>query len=160
MGNASLMRGVMRVSSVIRSLLLVPSVVAAWYFAVFVSVVLREVVVGRCFGSDAPPPEYCQASWFPREFLGDALLFFGVGLSAVVVVVVAAVVAPSHKRHVAWVALGAGAILATVMGYSTGAVAEAAVAIASGVSAAVVMSRTTIGSRDATGAPTNVVPNA
>ena len=106
--------GVMRLPSVIRWLLLVPSVVAAWYFAVFASIVLREVVVGRCFGSDAPPPEYCQASWFPREFLGDALLFFGVGLSAVVVVVVAAVVAPSHKRHVAWAALVAGAILATV----------------------------------------------
>ena len=94
----------MRLSSVIRWLVLVPSAVVAWYFAVFVSVVLREIVVGRCFGSDAPPPEYCQASWFPREFLSDALLFFGVGLSAVVVVVVAAVVAPSHKRHVAWVA--------------------------------------------------------
>jgi hypothetical protein len=152
--------GVMRLSSVIRWLLLVPCAVAAWYFAVVVSVVLREIVVGRCLGSDAPLPEYCQASWFPLKFLDYALLFLGVGLSAVVVVVVAAVVAPSHKSHVAWVALGAGAILATVMGYSTGAVAEAAVAIASGVLAAVVMPRTTIGSRDASVAPTNVVPNA
>jgi hypothetical protein len=151
---------VMRLFSVIRWLLLVPSVVAAWYFAVFVSIVLREVVVGRCFGSDAPPPEYCQASWFPREFLADALLLFGVGLSAVVVVAVAAVVAPSHKRHVAWVALVAGAILATVMGYGIGAVAEVAVAIAAGVLTAVVVSRSTIGSRHATVAPTNVVPNA
>ena len=149
-----------RLFSAIRWLLLIPSVVAAWYFAVFVSVVLREVVVGRCFGSDAPPPGYCQASWFPRELLGDALLFFGVGLSAVVVVVVAALVAPSHKRYVAWVALVAGAIVATAMAYGTGAIAEVAVAIAAGVLAAVVVSRTTIGSRHATVAPTNVAPNA
>jgi hypothetical protein len=50
--------GVMRLSSVIRWLLLVPCAVAAWYFAVVVSVVLREIVVGRCLGSDAPLPEY------------------------------------------------------------------------------------------------------
>ena len=34
----------MRLSSAIRWLLLVPSAVAAWYFAVIVSVVLREIV--------------------------------------------------------------------------------------------------------------------
>ena len=150
----------MRLISAIRWLLIVPSAVAAWYFAFFVSLVLHEVVVGRCLNSDAPPPEYCQASWFPREFLHDTLVFFGVGLSAVVVVMVAAVVAPSHKRHVAWVALAAGATLAAVVGYSAGAVAEAAVAIAAGVLAAVVASRTPIGSRHATVASTNVVPNA
>ncbi len=152
--------GVMRLFSAIRWFLLIPSAVAAWYVAVFVSVLLREIIVGRCLGSDLPRPEYCQASWFPLEFLSDALLFSGVGLSAVTVVVVAAVVAPSHKAHVAWVALGAGAILATIMGYGTGFVAEAAVAIASGVLAAVVMSRTVMRSRHATVAPTNVVPNA
>jgi membrane protein DedA with SNARE-associated domain len=102
-------------------LLLVPSTVAAWCFAFFMSVVLHEVVVGRCLDSDAPAPEYCRASWFPLEFLRDALVFFGVGLSAVAVVMVAAVVAPSHKRHVAWIALTAGAALAAAMGYSTGA---------------------------------------
>ena len=152
--------GVMRLFSAIRWLLLVPSAVAAWCFVFFFSLVLHEVVVGRCFNSDAPPPAYCQASWFPREFLHDALVLFGAGLSAVVVVIVAAVVAPSHKRHVAWVALAAGAILAAVMAYGSGAVAEGAVAIAAGVLAAVVVPRTSIGSRHARVAPTNVVPNA
>jgi hypothetical protein len=152
--------GVMRLFSAIRWLLLIPSAVAAWYVVVVISVLLREVIVGRCLGSDSPRPEYCQASWFPLEFLSDALLFFGVGLSAVAVVVVAAVAAPSHKAQVAWVALIAGAILAALMGYGTGAVAEAAVAIASGALAAVVMSRTTMRSRHATVAPTNIVPNA
>jgi hypothetical protein len=150
----------MRLSSVIRWLLLVPSAVVAWYFVFFISLVLHEVVVGRCFDSDAPPPDYCQASWFPRDFLHEALVFFGVGLSAVVVVFVAALVAPSHKRHVAWVALAAGAALAIVAAYGAGAVAEAGVAIVAGVLAAVVVSRATIGSRHATVARTNVVPNA
>ena len=140
---------VMRLSSAIRWLLLVPSAVAAWYVAFFVSFLLHEVVVGRCFGSDAPPPEYCQAAWFPREFLHDALVFFGVGLSAVVVVLVAAVVAPSHKGHVAWVALAAGATLAIVAAYGSGAVAEAGVAVVAGVLTAVVVSRTTFGRENA-----------
>jgi hypothetical protein len=133
-------------------------VVAAWYFAVVVSVVLREIAVGRCFDSDDPPPRYCQASWFPLEFLSDALLFFGVGLSAVVVVVVAVAVAPSHKAHVAWIALGAGAIAAIVIGYDAGAIAEASVAMASGVLAAIVMSRNV--SRRAAAVPTSVALNA
>jgi hypothetical protein len=149
----------MRLISAFRWLLLVPSAGVGWYVVFFVSLVLHDVVVGRCFSSDGPLPEYCQAPWFPREFLHDALVLFGVGTSAVVVVTVAAVVAPSHKRLVAWVALAVGAALATVMGYGSGAVAEAAVAIAAGVLTAVVVSRTT-GSRHATVAPTNVVSNA
>jgi hypothetical protein len=152
--------GVMRPFSAIRWLLLIPSAVAAWYVAVFVSILFREIIVGRCLGSDSPHPEYCQASWFPLEFLSDALLFFGVGLSAVTTVVFAAVVATSHNAPVAWVTLGAGAVLATLMGYGTGFVAEAAVAIASGALVAVAISRTTMRSRHATGAATNVVPNA
>jgi hypothetical protein len=140
--------------------LLVPSVVVAWYLAVFVSVVLHEIVVGACLDSDARPPEYCQAAWFPLQLLDDALIFFGVGLSAVAVVSAATLVAPSHKRPVAWVAVAAGAVLAIGMGYSAGAVAEAALAIASGVLAAVVASRTTRGgARNAAVTKTNVVPN-
>jgi hypothetical protein len=133
----------MRLSRVIRWLLLVPSAVVGWYFAFFISLALHEVVVGRCYDSDARPPDYCQASWFPREFLHDALVLFGVGLSAVVVVLVAALVAPSHKAHAAWVTLAAGAALAIVAGYGTGAVAEAGVAVVAGVLAAVVVSRRT-----------------
>ena len=151
--------GVMRLFSVLRWFFLVPSAVAAWYFAVLISAVLYSIVVMPCRDSDVPLPEFCEASWFPLEFLDGAIVFFGIGLSAVLVVAVAAIVAPARKAHVAWVSLAAGAIVATVMAYDTGAVAEAAAAIASGVLAAIVVSRTT-GSRHAMVARTSVVPNA
>jgi len=150
----------MRPSSVIRWLLLVPSAVTAWYLAFFISLALHEVVVGRCMDSDAPPPGYCQASWFPRELLHDVLVFFGVGLSAVAVVLVAALMAPTHKGRVAWIALAAGATLAMLAAYGIGAVAEAAVAIVAGGLTAVVVSRATVGSCNARVARTNVVPKA
>jgi len=56
--------------------------------------------------------------------------------------------------------LAAGSIAAIIMAFGTGAVAEFAVAIVSGVLAAFLVSRATMGPRHATVAPTNVVPNA
>ena len=147
-----------RLFRTIRWLLLIPSAIAAWYLAAFVSVLLYAVVIMPCRASDTPLPQFCQASWFPLEFLDHAIVFFGVGLSAVLVVLVAAVVAPFRKAAVAWVALATGAIVAIVMVYGTDGVAaaEAVVAIASGALTAVLVSRVTIGSRHAEVATTDV----
>ena len=71
------------------------------YLAAFIGILLYGLVIMPCRNSDAPLPQYCQASWFPLEFLDSAIVFLGVGLSAVFVVVVAAIVAPSRKAYVA-----------------------------------------------------------
>jgi hypothetical protein len=151
----------MRLSSVIRWILVVPSAVVAWYFALLVSAVLFGLVVAPCMSSDAPSPDFCEAAWYPREALQRGILFFGAGLSAIFVVAVSALMAPSHRTHVAWTAVGAGAAVAIAMTYGRDEfIAETLFAIACGVMVAVVVSRARRGARPATVTRDNVAPNA
>jgi hypothetical protein len=150
----------MRRIDVIRWILVIPSAVAAWYFAFILSVLVGAIVVGPCMDSDYPQPRFCEASWVRFALAHRLPIRFGIGLSAVLVVIVSAIVAPYHRVLVAWAALGVGAIVAGIMGYEAGAVAEAAVAGASGLLAAVFVSVSARGSQDARVARTNVVPNA
>jgi hypothetical protein len=131
----------MRPSSVIRWVLVVPSAVAAWYFALILSGIVLAVVVGPCINSDYPQPAFCEAPWVQFSLAHRLPIRFGIGLSAILVVTVSAIVAPRHRVGVAWGALGVGAIVAGVMGYRAGAVAEAGVAVAAGLLAAVLVSR-------------------
>jgi hypothetical protein len=152
--------GVMR-PSVVRWILVVPSAVAAWYFALLVSALLFGFFVAPCMSSDGPQPYFCDATWYPREAVFRGIYFFGAGLSAVLVVAVSALMAPSHKTAVAWTAVGSGAAVASVMTYGADEfLVETIFAIACGVIAAVVVSRATSGSRDTKITRTNVVPNA
>jgi hypothetical protein len=149
------MRGVMRPSSIVRWILVVPSALVAWYFAFLVSVF--AYLLGPCMNTDAPQPRFCEAAWFDAFKRGEIL--YGVGLSAVLVVAASAVMAPSHRTAVAWTAVGIGTIVASVMGYRAERFAEALVAIACGVLTALFVSRLTA-DRHAKVAHTNVVPNA
>ena len=152
------MRGVMRPSSVVRWILVVPSAVVAWVFAFFVGLVLFVCFDAPCRNSDAALPRFCGAPWF--EVLKIGVAFFGIGLSATLVVVVSAVVAPSHRTAVAWAAVVVGAIVAIKMGSGGEASVEAVVAIACGVLAAFAMSWVYRKSGSANVSRRNVVPNA
>lgn len=146
-GTPPLNCGVMRMSSVIRWILVVPSAVVAWYFAFVGSIALYGLIVAPCMSSDSPQPSFCEAAWFPLQLLKRGVVLFGAGLSAALVVAVSALMAPSCRTMVAWLAVGIGAAVASGMGYRAGAVAEAAVAIACGIIAAVLVSRATSKSR-------------
>jgi hypothetical protein len=135
----------MRTADTFRWALVVPSAVLAWYVAVFFGVLFSAFVVAPCSDSDAPPPQFCEAAWFVPVRLG--VVPFWVGVSAIMVVTVSALVAPSHRAAVAWLAAGIGTAVALVMGYSAEAFFEAVVAIACGVLAAVVVGRVVRGSR-------------
>jgi hypothetical protein len=139
--------GVMRLPSVVRWILLVPSAIAAWYFALLVSALLFGFIVAPCMSSDGPQPYFCEAAWYPREALQSGILFFGAGLSATLVVVVSALMAPSHRTAVAWIAVGSGAVVASAMTYGTDLFVVAVVAIACGVATAVGVSRAAGASR-------------
>jgi hypothetical protein len=152
--------GAVNLRTVIRWVLVVPSAVVAWYVAVSASALVFAVVVTPCKSSDGPPPDFCEAPWFPLELVERLLFLFGAGLSATLVVTVAAIVAPSQRVGVAWTALAVGAIVAGVMGYDTGAFTEAAVAIAAGALTAVMVSRFVSGSRGARAARADVSPSA
>jgi hypothetical protein len=145
---------------VVRWLLVIPCAVAAWYVALILTVLVGAIVVGPCIDSESPQPRFCEAPWVQFALAHRLPIRFGIGLSAVLVVMVSAIVAPNHRVPVAWVALSVGAIVAGVMGYEAGAVAEAAVAVASGLLAAVLVSLFSRGSQHASAARTNVIPNA
>ena len=150
----------MRRVDVIRWILVIPSALAAWYAAFIFSLLVGAIVVGPCIDSEYPQPRFCEAPWVQFALAHHLPIRVGIGLSAVLVVIVSAIVAPYHRVAVAWAALGVGAIVASVMGYGADAVAEAAVAVASGLLAAVLVSLFARGSQDVRGARTNVVPNA
>jgi hypothetical protein len=152
--------GVMRSSDVIRWILVIPSALAAWYVAFIFSLLVVAIVVGPCIDSEYPQPRFCEAPWVQFALAHNVPIRFGIGLSAVLVVIVSAIVAPYHRVAVAWAALGVGAIVAGAMGYGRGAVAEVAVAVASGLLTAVCVAVVAHGSLRARGARTNVVPNA
>ena len=138
----------MRLSSVVRWILVVPGAVVGWYFALVVSALLFGFLVAPCMSSDGPQPYFCEAAWYPREALFHGMSFFGAGLSAILVVTVSALMAPSHRTGVAWIAVGIGATVAIVLTYGTDELlAETLFAIACGGIAAVVVSRATGGSR-------------
>ena len=152
--------GVMRRIDVIRWVLVIPSAVAAWYFAFILSFLVVAIVVGPCMDSEYPQPTFCEAPWVQFALGHDLPIRFGIGLSAVLVVIVSAIVAPYRRVAVAWAVLGVGAIVAGIMGYEAGAVVEAAVAGASGLLAAAFVSLSVRKSQDARVARPNVVPNA
>ena len=149
--------GVMRRPSVVRWILVVPSAIVAWYFALLVSALLFGFIVAPCMDSDSPQPYFCDAAWYPRQALFRGIYFFGAGLSAVLVVAVSVLMAPSHRTGVAWIAAGAGAAVASVMTYRTDLFVVAAFAIACGVTTATVVSRANTSRHSKV---TDVVPNA
>jgi hypothetical protein len=148
----------MRLPSVVRWILVIPSAIVAWYFAFLLGVALFVFVVGPCFDTDAPQPQFCEATWF--EPMRRGLFFFGVGLSAILVVAASTIMAPSHRTAVAWIAAGVGTVVASVMGYRAEAIAEAVVAIACGALAAFFLPRVLSRRRGNNVAHTKVVPNA
>jgi hypothetical protein len=150
----------MRLPSVVRWVLVIPSAVVAWYFALLVSALPFGFVVAPCMSSDGPQPYFCEAAWYPREALFHGIYFFGAGLSAALVVAVSALMAPSHRTAVAWTAVGTGAAVASAVTYRTDLFVVALFAIACGVMTAVVVTRATGGSPHSKVTRTNVVPNA
>jgi hypothetical protein len=131
----------MRGSNVVRWILVIPSAIVAWYLAFFLSLVLGVFLVAPCTSSDGPPAAFCDASWFSLDAVRRGIIFFGVGLSAALVVAAAAFTAPSHRAVVAWIALFSGAVLALVFSYRGSFFVEAAVAIACGAIVAMLVSR-------------------
>ena len=149
----------MRLPSVVRWILVVPSAIVAWYFALLVSALLFAFIVAPCMDSDSPQPYFCDAAWYPRQALFRGIYFFGAGLSAVLVVAVSVLVAPSHRPRVAWTAVATGAAIASVMTFRTDLFVVAVFAIACGVTTAVVVSRGSASLRSKV-TRTDVVPNA
>jgi hypothetical protein len=102
--------------AIIRWVLVFPSAVAGWYFALFIGLALYELANYFC------PPELmisgsCQASWFD-PFI-DVLIVFSSSLSAVFAILFAVIVVPNKRVLVAKFIYFGGFILALYFVYET-----------------------------------------
>ncbi len=120
-----------------RWLAIIPACIAAWWLALFIGLYVRSVVNGLC------PPEslaygfLCEASWYPAA--AEAVLCFGVALSAILVVLTAAAVAPRHRVLTAKAALIVGTLVAIYFAIGTGAYLALGAAVLAGTFALVVV---------------------
>jgi hypothetical protein len=91
-------------------LLVIPSAVVAWYIALVLGLLTRGLVENFC-----PPTEMvsgvCVAAWWQPVESTIFVLFSGI--SAVFVVLCAAVTAPRRKREVVLIAYLTGAVVAS-----------------------------------------------
>ena len=103
---------------IVRWLLVIPFAFIGWYAALFIGMILYSIADSFC------PPELmisgsCQASW--HEPLIDGLIIFGASLSAVLVILFSAIVAPYKRELVAKTIYIGGVIFAIYAAYETSA---------------------------------------
>ena len=119
----------------LRWLLLVPGVIAAWY-ATFILGVVAYAVLER---AACPPADWRSGTCYNSEVdrLLESVSYAFVALSAVAVVVAAALIAPSRTNVVAWSAYAVGGVAACILGVAGEAPVEALAALGSGLVAAI-----------------------
>jgi len=89
----------------LRWLLLVPSAFIGWYVGLIVALVIHRAHKAIC------PAHYlvsgmCHAPWTP--LVQNSAIIIGSILAGALVVLLPAVLAPSHRMRVAWIAYGLG----------------------------------------------------
>lgn len=115
---------------VFRWLLITPACVAAWYLALFIGLYIHSIVASFC------PPEFivsgfCEAPWYPTA--EKIVMCSGAALSAFLVVLTAAAVAPSHRVLASKIALAIGAVVAIIFAVAGGAYFALASALLAGL---------------------------
>lgn len=117
---------------ILRWFLVAPLAIAAWYATAITGISVYWEIRRR-----ACPPEMktisgaCYDPEVMRLLAGVEMLF--IALCAIVVVCVAAAVAPSHRAVVAWIAFIAGALVAGYFAISTMAYAAGIAAVGCGL---------------------------
>ena len=125
---------------IVRWLLVAPLAVGAWYATAIAGIAAYWEIRRRTC-----PPEaklisgVCHDPEVMRLLAGVEMLF--IALSAIVVVCVAAAVAPSHRTAVAWTAFVAGALVAGYFALSTMAYVAGIAAVGCGLVTAMLISR-------------------
>ena len=122
--------------AILRWLAIIPACILSWYVALFVGIYLHGMIDTFC------PPQlivsgFCTASWYPA--VGRIVICLGVALSAFLVVVTAALIAPAHRVLISRIALVVGAVIAAWMALETGSYIEFVSAFLSGFLATLIV---------------------
>jgi hypothetical protein len=115
---------------ILRWVMVIPAAVIGWWLAIIIGLSLTHIPEYFC------PPEFmvsdlCMAPWYGPILSG--ILIFSAALSAFLVLVVAVLVAPSHRALVAKGVFVAGSLYATYLAFTISAWAECAGAIICGL---------------------------
>ena len=100
--------------NVLRWIALVPSVIAAWVVAVFAASIGDSLALRLLCPPDKIVSGFCDVPWW--DAVEGGLAVFGASLAAVLVIVAATFVAPSHRPRVVWATYAVGAVLAIAIG--------------------------------------------
>ena len=123
---------------VLRWIALLPVAVAGWYLAMVLGMMTLGLVDQFC-------PEglmvsgQCTAGWY--DWVQGAIFYLFIALSAVLVVLLAALIAPAHRRRVAWVAFLLGAAMAVLMALLTPSFVDLLAALVAGLATALWVQR-------------------
>lgn len=108
---------------------ILPAMILCWYLALIAGIAAYSLAESFC-----PPEEiisgFCMADWFAAADL--AARCFGAALAAALMVTVAALLAPAHKRRVALGVFVLGGIVALAMAVQLQAFAELLAALLGG----------------------------
>lgn len=118
----------------LRWLLILPGAYLAWYSVFIIGLATYPIVESAL----CPPIDMisgtCMNPRVARAMVGFFHVF--VGVAAAAVVLTAAVIAPSQKSAVAWIALAVGGLASTLLAVSKDLMSEAVVAVVIGLLAA------------------------
>jgi hypothetical protein len=114
----------------LRWILMPVACVTVWFLAMVIGIIMLEIAESLC-PDDQMVSGLCDAPWWgPVE---KGVFCFSTGLSAVLVVLAGFFVAPAARVIVAWIAFGAGSIVALWMAAGGSVWAECVSAIAAGL---------------------------
>ena len=109
----------------------IPSSVIAWYAMAILGMSILFGIKDHLCPREELVSGQCMAWWY--FYTKHILIYLFVALSAFIVVLCAAIVAPSHRMHVAWVAYFSGFLAAVYFVSQTSAVGEFVAALLAGL---------------------------
>ncbi len=122
-----------------RWLMILPGGYLAWYLVFIIGLTTYPIVESALCPSSDMISGTCMNPRVNRAMVGYFHVF--VGIAAAVVVLTAAVIAPSRRRAVAWVAFVVGGLVSTLLAVLMDSVSEAVVAVVVGLATAYLCAR-------------------
>ena len=122
----------------IRWLAVVPMAILAWHLSLVVGLALHSGIEALC-PAHQMISGLCVAPWFPAA--ETAVFIFCAAFAAALIVTACTLVAPDHRRIVAWTVFALGALVAAYLALMTMAIWEFLAAVSAGSLSAWLVSR-------------------
>lgn len=122
----------------IRWLAVVPTAILTWHIALLVGLLLHSGLEAIC-PTEQKVSEICIAPWFAGAEAG--VFIFSAAFAAALIVTACTLIAPDHRRIVAWTTFGLGTLAAAYLALQAMAIWEFVAAVVAGSVSAWLLSR-------------------